>query len=322
MHGCMVKQRHQTPLAIIHPIIIAYRDSLLRPNDGDDGMKAYLNADLMPTRLDDIYKHLHYAGAPRFARPLHRQIVIGREIIITETISEHLVWQQSRNPKIFLKPLKAYLLDYRFWGEHLCSDIELHKSACGFLLSYVWLMSWESDFQIAKKAKLIPADLDWDTWAKFVLSFTSTINMESLHQVARRYQYGELRLSRLNRIYRYTPSVFSLRNFFRGFMEPSTWYREVFRTNFGWILAVFAIMSVVLSGMQVALMTDQLSHDSNFHRASYGFAVFSLVALAACLGAIITCWVILTIYFYSAAKLYHRKIQLARRSSWGSATTV
>ncbi|KAI0481789.1 hypothetical protein F4859DRAFT_435633 [Xylaria cf. heliscus] len=303
-----------TALKLTHPAIIAYRGALIQPHDGQEGMKAYLEADLKPTRLDKIYKHLHYAGAPRSARPLHRQIILGRKIVITEDVSEHLVWQQSKDPKIFLKPLGAYLLDHCFWKKHLCSDVDLHQSACGLLLSYVWLVTWESDFQIAFREKLLPADLDWNTWTKFVRAFTEVIDPQSLHQVARRYQYGELRLKRLDRIYRYTPTVFSLRNLFNGFMVSSRWYRDVFQDNFGWILAVFAIVSVALSGMQVALMTDQLSHDSRFHRASYGFAVFSLVALAASLGVIIGTWVILTIYFYINAKLYHHHIQSTRGS--------
>jgi hypothetical protein len=305
----------RTPLLFTLPASITHKEALLRPKDGQAELKTFLNVDLDPVRLDKIYKHLHYAGAPRFARPLHRQKLLGREITITEDISEHLVWHQSRNAKLFLKPLRAYLLSETFWRENLCSDTRLHQSACGFILSYVWLISWESDFQIAKELKLVPGGLDWKTWAEFSCSFTKTIDTKLLHQVARRYQYGELRLSRLNRIYRYTPTVFSLRNLFRGFMSTSAWYQDVFRNNFGWILAVFAIFSVALSGMQVALMTDQLSHNSAFHAASYGFAVFSLFALAGCLATIFGSWLLLLLYFYLAAKLYHHRVQSVRRAA-------
>ena len=305
----------KTPPPYIHPGSIAYREALLRPRDGPDELKTYLEYDLDPIRLDKIYTHLHYAGAPRFARPLHRQMLLGREITITEDISEHLVWHQSRNAKLFLKPLRAYLFSATFWKENLCTDEALHKSACGFMLSYVWLVSWETDFQAAKELKLIPSDLDWMTWTQFVDSFTKFINTKTLHQVARRYQYGELRLSRLNRIYRYSFTTFSMRNLFRGFLTTSAWYQDVFRNNFGWILAVFAILSVALSGMQVALMTDQLARNSAFHAASYGFAVFSLVALAACLGTILCSWVSLLLYFYLTAKIYHHKVQSARRAA-------
>ncbi|KAH8719383.1 hypothetical protein GQ44DRAFT_712301 [Phaeosphaeriaceae sp. PMI808] len=300
-------------LRFTSPAAIAYRESLLRPQGGQDEMKSYLELDLNPVRLDRVYCHLHYAGAPRFARPLHRQKLIGREIAITEDISEHLVWHQSKTAKLFIKPLRSYLFSEEIWRINLCSDVGLHQSACGFVLSYVWLVSWESDFQIAQELKLVPKDLSWEDWTDFVHSFTSIVNTKSLHQVARRYQYGELRLSRLNRIYRYTPTAFSLRNLFRGFTASSSWYQDVFRSNFGWLFAVFAIFTVLLSGLQVALMTDQLSHNSTFHAASYGFAVFSLVALAGSLATIFGFWVVLLIYVYLAAKLYHHRVQSARR---------
>ncbi|KAH7079954.1 hypothetical protein BKA63DRAFT_407973 [Paraphoma chrysanthemicola] len=301
-----------TTLSFTQPAWIFYRDISLRPKASKNDLEEFLKMDLYPKRLDKVYKHLHYAGAPRCARPLHRQRLLGREITITEDISEHLVWHQSKNAKLFLKPLRAYLFDERFWRDHLCTDETLYKSACGFMLSYVWLVSWESDFRIAKELKLMPTDLEWEVWTEFVHSFTDKINTQTLHQVARRYHYGELRLSRLNRIYRYTFTTFSLRNLFRGFMSTSAWYQDVFRNNFGWILAVFAIFSVALSGMQVALMTDQLSHNTAFHAASFGFAVFTLVALATCLATIFFSWMILALYFFTAAKIYHRKVQSGR----------
>lgn len=51
--------------------------------------------------------------------------------------------------KIFIKPLPAYLLDLGFWEENPCDDNVLHESAYCFLLSYAWLISHESGFQIA-----------------------------------------------------------------------------------------------------------------------------------------------------------------------------
>ena len=318
-HGALEPPFHPTPktnsLVFHPPASIVYKEALVRPKDGKSEMGTYLKVDLSPNRLDKIYRHLHYAGAPRFARPLHRQRLLSRELTITEDISEHLTWHQSKSARLYLKPLRAYLFSEAFWREHLCSDVDLHKSACGFLLSYVWLISWESDFHIAKEMKLVPNDLEWEPWTEFVHSFTGVINTKSLHQVHRRYQYGELRLSRLNRIYRYSPTTLSLRNLFRGFMTTSSWYQDVFRDNFGWILAPFAILSVTLSAMQVGLGTHQLSNDSAFHAASYGFSVFSLVALAACIGIMLCSWFVLLVYFYTVAKMYHHKVQSARRAA-------
>lgn len=167
--------------------------------------------------------------------------------------------------------------------------------------------------KIAQETNLLPKTLTWASWTSFVTSFTDHIDTKFLYQVARRYQYGELRLSRLNRIYRYTPSLFSPWNLFRGFLAQSTWYQDTFHRNFGWLLAVFAVFSVVLSGMQVGLATDQLGRDATFHRVSHGFAVFSLAATAGFLLLMVLTWVVLMSYFYISAKLYHHRIQSLRR---------
>lgn len=299
------------PLRIVHPATVAVGDELVRPTDD---LNAYLEGELVPTKLDKIHRHLHYAGAPRFARPLHRQKLMGRHVVITESVSEHLVWHQA---KIFVKPLNSYLLDHKFWADYLCRSDTLHKSACGFLLSYVWLISRETDFRLARdEMHLLPKDLEWEHWVAFAQDFTGKVNTKHLKQVAKRYQYGELRLSRLNRIYRYSPLVFSGRNLFRGFLSPSIWYTELFRQNFGWLLVAFAFFSVSLSGLQVALATEQLGRNQDFHRASYGFAVFSLVALATSVVIILLTWFVLALYFYVSAKVYHHQVQSERRKAW------
>lgn len=97
----------------IHPGAITHEGALIRPRENE--LKGYLDTELKPTRLDKIYRHLHYAGSPRSARALHRQIIVGRKIVITEDVSEHLVWKESGEPRIFLKPFGAYLLDHSFW---------------------------------------------------------------------------------------------------------------------------------------------------------------------------------------------------------------
>ncbi|KAK0631453.1 hypothetical protein B0T14DRAFT_501707 [Immersiella caudata] len=296
------------PVRVIHPAAIPVVDDLVRPVDD---LKTYLQADLVPHKLDFIYRHLHLAGRPRFARPLHRQKLLGRTITITEDVSEHLVWHHSR---IFIKPLPAYLLDHGFWTDNLCEDLNLHQAACGFLLSYAWLVSRESDFRLARdEMHLLPNALEWETWAAFMTSFTGHIDTKTLHQVARRYEYGELRLSRLNKIYRYMPIAFSTKNFVAGFLSPSTWYQELFRQSFGWLLAVFAFFSVSLSGLQVGLATNHLGQDGDFHEASYGFTVFSLVTLAASVVAMMFTWVLLTMYHFTTSELYHHRVQSWRR---------
>ena len=276
-------------------------------------LKRFLSIELATPRLDRIHSHLHYAGAPRFARPLHRQLLLGRKIIVTEDVDEHLVWYQAR---LFVKPLHPWLLDWRFWLEHICPEQHLLKAGCGFLVSYTWLICRPSDFALAMEHRLVPEGLTWNQWTVFLNSFLEHINLDSLHQVTPRYQYGELRLTRLNRIYRWTTSGFSVRNFFRGYLSLTTWYQDLFRDSFGWLIVSFAYLTVVSSALQVGLATNYLHVQSMFQRASFVFSIASLTFVTAMATGLGLTWLTLTVYYYTSAKLYHRRIQKRRARAY------
>ncbi|KAL9564494.1 hypothetical protein ACKAV7_010946 [Fusarium commune] len=216
--------------------------------------QAYLETDLHTPRLDKIYPFLWLAGLPRPARPLHRQNLLMRTIYLTEIPDEHLVWHDA---SIFIKPIPAYLLDYEFWEQELCDNIALYKSAYGLLVSYVWPVRHKSDLRIASGAGLLPANIGWNDWVAFATDLSVHLDSIILYEANRRYRYGELRLSRLNTLYRLGLAGFSLRNTVHCFMSGSTRYINFFERNFGWILAVFVYVTVVLSAMQVALATEK-----------------------------------------------------------------
>ncbi|KAM3563046.1 hypothetical protein ARSEF4850_002513 [Beauveria asiatica] len=68
----------------------------------------------------------------------------------------------------------------------------------GFLCSYAALLSHESDFRIAKDKYLVPPDVRWPAWRILV----QQLDMERIYpNVDRRFIHGELRVSRLNKIY-------------------------------------------------------------------------------------------------------------------------
>jgi hypothetical protein len=248
---------------------------------------------LKTPRLNDIHQHLWLAGLPNAARPLHRQKLIGRSILITEDPNDHLVWFEAQ---IFIKPLPDFLLDYGYWSANLCSDQELHESACGLLLSYAWLVRHKSDLDIAKEAGLVSMDIEWPNWVEFLEAFLDNINLETLSDVNKRYKYGELRLSRLNAIYRLIPPAYSLQNFIRGYRSESTWYNAFFERHFKWMLAVFAILSVFLSALQVGLATRMLQDNGPFQRVSYGFALASVSAVVASIALVF--FVLLGLFWY------------------------
>lgn len=261
-----------------------------------------LDQDLRTPALDKIYSHLWLAGLPKTARPIHRQILLGRIIVITENPNEHLIWNANR---IFIKPLPEYLLSHDFWtteGSSLIQDRSLFQSACGFLLSYCWLICTKSDLAIAQDVRLIPSSVTWEEWALFVTDLLTRIDPDTLDNVSKRYHFGELRLSRLNLIYRFAPSMFSGQNFMRGFMSEPVWTKAFLERNFAWLFSVFGFVTIVAGSMQVGLGTDSLHGNGNFQNASVGFTVASLVGVIMSVLLVSVVWGFLTVYHVLRAK--------------------
>lgn len=204
------------------PAVICRRDFTVRPQKSPTD---YLDLDLNTPRLNDIHQHLWLAGSPTAARPLHKQKQLGRSLLITEDPDEHLVWFETQ---LFVKPLPQYLLDHDWWVKHLCEKEDLYRSACGLLFSYAWLVCYPCDLDIAKDTGLLPHDICWLDWVRFIETFLDSLDLGTLNSMNRRYQYGELRLSRLNGIYRFIPPAYSLRRFVRGYRSGSTWYAVYF----------------------------------------------------------------------------------------------
>jgi hypothetical protein len=296
------------PSSPIFPAIVYHRNHFVRPNRCPTD---YIALDLKTPRLDAIHHHLWLAGLPNPARPLHRQRLLGRSILVTEDPDEHLVWFEAQ---IFVKPLPEYLLDYNYWNTHLCSDEDLHKSACGLLMSYAWLVCHESDLVIAQEIGLLSKDIAQSDWVEFLDIFLDNINLDTLNHVSKRYKYGELRLSRLNTIYRLMPPAHSLRNLIRGYRAGSTWYDAFFGRHFKWTLAVFAVLSVLLSALQVGLATSVLQNNYDFQRASYGLTIAALVAVAASAVTVLVVWLVLFWYHLLSCWWYDRNIQHRRRA--------
>lgn len=296
-----------TPSSPVFPAIIYQRNEFVRPNKCPVD---YVALDLKTPRLNAIHHHLWLAGLPNAARPLHRQRLLGRSILVTEDPDEHLVWFEAQ---ISVKPLPEYLLDYDYWDKHMCADEELHQSACGLLLSYTWLVCHQIDHAIAQEIGLLSKDITWPAWVAFLDVFLDNINLVTLSDVSKRYKYGELRLSRLNAIYRLMTPAHSLRNLIRGYRAGSTWYNAFFARHFKWMLAAFAVLSVVLSALQVGLATSMLQNDRDFQNVSYSLTVAALVAVAAGAVTIFVFWLALFWYHILSCWWYDRRIENKRR---------
>lgn len=260
-----------------------------------------LDAPLDTPRLDRIHEFLWLAGRPRPARPLHRQRLLQRDIVVTERADEHLVWHEQR---IFVKPLPAALLAA---DAGACAD-GLGAAARGLLLSYTWLVAYPSDLRVAVELGLLPPATTWPAWA----ALAAAVRARGDAVVDRRYRYGELRLSRLDALYRLGfaggPYV---RNAVFGFMARPTRYNAFFERNFSWIIVSFVYITVILSVLQVALSTDRLSTDADFQAFSYLICIVSLCFILLALVLLATVWAVLFCYHLSSTRRNHKKAELS-----------
>ncbi|CAG8014430.1 unnamed protein product [Penicillium salamii] len=278
--GDVQPQLKSTPIATSSSALLVNLPTISRNKEHDvfwvaNDVGAYLERDLDHSRLNKIHGHLWMAGRPLNARPIHRQKMMGFDIILTEQADLHLL---KFSNKIFIKPLPDYMLNFLFWEMYLCKSEDLHKSACGILLSYVWLICSPLDLKLAHKLDLLPSEITWLQWKSFVAEFILHVDPNTLDKVNKRYHFGELRLGRINSIYRIR---FFFTHFIRGYLYGYNRYVVFFQRNFAWIFIVLVYFSLVLTAMQVGATIPPLNTNTAFLRASYGFSVFSIITVAA-----------------------------------------
>ncbi|KAF9774896.1 hypothetical protein IL306_007058 [Fusarium sp. DS 682] len=258
---------------------------------------AHAKNDLTVERLNAIHRWLWLAGRPMPPRPLSYQLASSRELILNEKADMHLVWAIPR--RIFLKPIPRYLLDYHFWQHNIAHEEDFYRCAFGFLLSYVALIQYESDFIIAKEKHLIPEDLTWASWIEFVKQL---LNTRDDNRVNIRYSYGELRLSRLNKI-------LWMHGYLRGYNFAYQTYGEMFSANIAPIAAATVFIALV-TAMQVGLATPQLGENYAFQRVSYGFTIFSIVAPVGFVLVVALLLILFFFYNWVAAVTFKKKRRL------------
>lgn len=230
----------------------------------------FLSSQLSTTLLDELYNHLWLVArkSGKSVDPLNKQRVKIREIVAAEDIRLHLVWHRN---KIYIKPMPLCLLNFDFWTTYLplpAKEITPHNSsslsqqrpsqpiynrkvALGFMRSYALLVRHHVDFVLACESYLFPTDFKWEEWSKFIAHFQHIEDEE----VANRYHYGQLRLSRLDWAVRlFRPS--SATTFW--FYELPFWSTGMYveRAIAPFIFS-FASLSLVLSAMQVLISVSE-----------------------------------------------------------------
>ncbi|KAH9868054.1 hypothetical protein IAQ61_007361 [Plenodomus lingam] len=273
----------------------------------NNAIEQFLDDALNLERLNKIHSLLWMAGRPMRARPLHRYKMMGFHILPTQQMDLHLL-KFSNN--LILKPLPEWVLSHDFWTGYICSNKALHRSACGFLLSYVWLITTPIDLNLAHDETLLPSFVTWHWWKDFVADFYAHVDVNALHQVNQRYQFGELRLSRINTIYR--TRYFST-HFVRGYLYGYNRYVVFFQRNFSWILSVFVLFSLVLSAMQVGTSLQELQGNRTFLRGSYGFVILSMVCVVVVLAVLVVVFAFIFLFNMGAAIGHVRRVTRDRR---------
>ncbi|KAF2655411.1 hypothetical protein K491DRAFT_630048 [Lophiostoma macrostomum CBS 122681] len=233
--------------------------------DDHHGVWSHLEREFYSSDLEQLAPRLWLMSMQSSANisPLHRQRVKNRRIVVTEDPKLHLVWDVER---IFIKPLPPFLLSHAFWthflqptgcvtlhcnpsdGKHVIQRERIIPATLGFLRTYTHLIRYDSDFRIAQDEHLLPQSITYIQFSDLMSSVAMAVQNVD---VSGRYNYGELRLSRLNCYCK----VF-LRKFY--FHRRHSRYGSYFSQFFAPLLFVFGMFSVMLSAMQVAAAGETL----------------------------------------------------------------
>lgn len=223
-----------------------------------------------------------FVQTPSYAhiKPLHHQKSHAREIKVSENAGLHLVWHFEM---IFVKPIPAYFYSKAFW-EYLENiegkEMEPRKDCLGFMRTYYLLIQYETDFRLATELHLIPPKgngdkLSYEEWCEFIKPFAKVGD----NHVSRRYHYGELRLTRINRcakLFRFKLAYFHIYPQWGSFLEHTL----------APIITIFAVCSVVLNSMQVGLAAIVVEPGTvtgtwpKFVSASLWFPVVVMIGIA------------------------------------------
>jgi hypothetical protein len=234
-------------------------------------ISGYVRKELFTPILEELYPHLWLVARRSGSSidPLHLHATKGPNIYLTEDSQLHLVWRDDR---IYIKPVPVWLLNHEVWLHYLTapgvgpndysnvsdetqiqpslmnvSDPPQCSIAIGFLRSYACLIQYHSDFVIAHQHHLLPLNLDWTSWMRFIAHFSSRGD----HEVSSRYHNGQLRLSRLHWAVR----------LFRPPSAPNRWFYYLphwsttpyLKSILAPLAFTFATISLVLSAMQVVV---------------------------------------------------------------------
>ncbi|KAH6722573.1 hypothetical protein BKA61DRAFT_592863 [Leptodontidium sp. MPI-SDFR-AT-0119] len=266
-------------------------------------VRGFLQRELVSPTLDELAPILTFVARKGGSNidALHVQLIKNRSIIITEDPGLHLIWYGK---SIYLKPIPHCLLSTDFWTTYLPTSStdpttpqNSHPLACpqyrpaaiGLVRSYAYLIRHSSDFHLAQAAHLIPSSVTYTEFQHFIQPFLHTT------LVSPRYEYGQLRLTRLNWAVRLYCPPSRKKDFItrRWYYQETQWgIRDYIQSAAVFLVFMFAALSLILSSMQVVLAARQNDTWEAFVKASWGFsigvilffiAIFAIIGIGALL---------------------------------------
>jgi len=283
----------------------------------------FLSVELRVDELNDVLGHLWMAGlAAHQIRALHLHQIYNRQVVLCEKIKLHLVWAQSQ---VFIKPIPYCMLHHGFFEKYIMADPELKPLALGFLSTYLRLIQYESDLQVALDLKLVPQGITWSAWLTFSAQLTEALqsaprphphsssskssppnrsnstsgtNPPPFVRFNNRWDRGELRLTRLNLIFRL------FRGNMRGYQSLDAELTSLFAPFFATVILLFAYIGVALSAFSVAQAGAQ--PDAIVVDVGYWVAIVTLLALVASV-ALPLVWFLMVIVDSAVYALRQRK---------------
>lgn len=160
------------------------------------------------------------------------------------------------------------------------------RTTLGFLRSYSLLIQHESDFSIAQDSKILPSTITYSEFEDFIGAFRF-IDDEA---VSKRYTYGQFRLTRLNWAVRLCrPSTMTKKTKFPWYYQEMRWQTGDYLRDYGAVAVfIFAMISLILSSLQVMLTAQTFTTWSGFTEYSWVFSIGVLVSCAVLIFIIIT----------------------------------
>lgn len=270
-------------------------------------LRKFLLNELLTPGLDQLSPYLWLVSTQRsdHVSSLHQQIVKGRRITVAEDPELHLTWMYDH---IYLKPLPSFLLSWKFWHFYFCSSLsplsqqertDAKAAATGFVRSYSHLILHASDYRIAVETNLIQPDIPYSKLRQFLADFQKAPDSST----SKRYQFGELRLRRVN----FWSRIF-LRRFIFQKVQIHYTYSAYFDRFFGPLIFIFAFFSTTLSAMQVGLASN-----SSPSSLSSSFKIFVAVCKWYSVGTVLTATVLLAGLITLLAYMVLREFSYALR---------